>query len=146
MISFFVEGHPVAQPRPRPDTRGGKPRIYTPSTKGLKAWRNALMVEARLLRRTEVPETLDGPLMVALSFTIGRPKSHLTKKGNLRKSAPKHHVQKPDIDNLIKPVLDVLTRAGIWVDDTHVVICYAVKGWDDGGYREGAHIQIWEVE
>ena len=30
------------------------------------------------------------------------------------------HVQKPDADNLLKPVMDALSEAGVWQDDNQV--------------------------
>lgn len=34
---------------------------------------------------------------------------------------------KPDLDNLLKGVLDICTRLGYWLDDAQVVSIYAVK-------------------
>jgi Holliday junction resolvase RusA-like endonuclease len=30
------------------------------------------------------------------------------------------HVQKPDADNLLKPIMDALSEAGLWADDNQV--------------------------
>jgi Holliday junction resolvase RusA-like endonuclease len=43
----------------------------------------------------------------------------LNRKRDTAARIPK--VTKPDIDNLIKMVLDVLTKAEVWVDDNQVV-------------------------
>lgn len=39
--------------------------------------------------------------------------------------------KKPDIDNLIKQILDAMTRLGFWVDDKQVVVCNAVKQYSE---------------
>ena len=30
------------------------------------------------------------------------------------------HLKKPDVDNLLKPIVDGLTEAGMWIDDNQV--------------------------
>ena len=59
-------------------------------------------------------------LRVKLVFYMPRPKSHYRtgkNAGKLKESAPIFHIKKPDIDNLVKFVLDAL--AGVyWKDDT----------------------------
>lgn len=42
------------------------------------------------------------------------------KSGNPRDDAPGHHTKKPDGDNVAKPILDALTLARIWPDDSIV--------------------------
>jgi Holliday junction resolvase RusA-like endonuclease len=37
---------------------------------------------------------------------------------------------KPDVDNIVKIVLDALNRV-VYVDDTQVVLCVATKEWGD---------------
>jgi Holliday junction resolvase RusA-like endonuclease len=72
---------------------------------------------------------LEGPLRVNLFFFFPRPKSHYTKKG-LRPTAPDWHTIKPDVDNAMKPVLDVLTKAGFWRED-----CQVCSGLIEKKYR-----------
>lgn len=70
------------------------------------------------------------PLSTALGLTIAfnfeRPKSHFNRKGVLLPSSPKLHTKKPDIDNLIKFVLDAL-NGHLYVDDSQVVSISATK-------------------
>jgi len=117
-ISFFVQGIPKGQPRPRAFARkiGGKfvARVYDAGT--AEAWKSNIAVNSK----PYIPATpLELPLMVALRFYMPRPKSHFGKKG-LKESAPQIFVHKPDCDNLAKAVLDALTQLGFWKDDCQI--------------------------
>jgi len=70
----------------------------------------------------KVPES-DG----IVTFGIPMPKSWSTKKRAAMISAP--HKQKPDIDNLLKALLDAVYKddSGIW----RITVC---KRWADTGY------------
>lgn len=68
----------------------------------------------------EVPQT------VSLKFTLSMPDSWTHKKRGLMVGMP--HQQKPDIDNLIKGVLDALL-----VDDAHIHTVLASKVWGTRG-------------
>lgn len=120
--AFFARGTPAAQPRPRM-TRTG--RAYNPPT--ADAWKAAVKAAWRLASTSAEPFT--GHLKIHLQFMIPRPKSHLTSKGTLTKSAPLHHVQKPDLDNLAKGVLDALTNASAYRDDCQIVELRVGKVW-----------------
>jgi hypothetical protein len=70
------------------------------------------------------------PFCVALTFGFKRPKSHFTSKGVLKAGQIFDYVQKPDLDNLAKLVLDEMTRTQlIWRDDAQVVELNVNKGW-----------------
>ena len=93
MINFFVFGDPVPQGRPRFTTKPF-PMAYDPKTS--KDWKKVVATHARCSK----PDILEGPLHMSLSFYLKRPKS-LPKK-------VKHHIKKPDLDNLAKAVKDAL--------------------------------------
>lgn len=79
--------------------------------------------------RNVVHAPISGPVKISVTFWIQRPKSHFRKFG-LKASAPDQHVQKPDVDNLIKAVLDGMNGIA-WADDTQVVQVEARKAWCD---------------
>lgn len=122
VLSVFVEGDPVAQPRPRATSFAGRARMYDAGT--AKPWR-ARIAAAVLPLRPAAP--LEGPLSLELTFIMRRPKSHMRKNGTIRESAPTHPTGKPDLDNMVKAVTDELTQLSVWGDDSQVVIVTAKK-------------------
>ena len=81
----------------------------------------------------------EGAVDVFLEFVFSRPKSP-RKTPNQRK--PMEHVKKPDIDNLAKLVLDVLTRQGWWRDDTQVTMLLVQKRYAGPGDVSGCRIVV----
>lgn len=101
--ALFIAGTPKGQPRPKAYRRGAHAAVYDPGTAA--EWKFLI---ARAFEGVELP---DGPLCVSLKFQMPRPKSHYrTGKhaGKLKDSAPYWHTKKPDLDNLIKAVLDAM--------------------------------------
>ncbi len=60
-----------------------------------------------------------------LTFSFQRPKSHY-RSGKLKATSPKNHTTKPDIDNLVKFVMDALNR-NFWSDDSQIFSIEAKK-------------------
>lgn len=117
MISFRVLGVPVQQAGTKSvPTRAGR-RNITEGGKGLEQWRNDVSAAAYAARNGAAP--LDGPVAVRMWFRMPRPKS-----------APKRAywaAKRPDIDKLVRAVLDSLTVAGVIDDDARVVSLAAYK-------------------
>jgi Holliday junction resolvase RusA-like endonuclease len=57
-----------------------------------------------------------------------------------RPKTTKLEMPKPDVDNLVKGVLDGATQAGVWGDDSQVQVLIAVKRWANPGEEPGAII------
>ncbi len=115
-FTFFAEGTPFPQPRGIPNWA-----MHTITESGkVKPWKREV---SRGLNYFKVPTGVPrGALRVSGCFYVRRPKSHYTLKGTLKASAPKYPISKRvgDLDNLIKPVWDVMTRYGIWGDDSWI--------------------------
>src|SRR5215469_6690411 len=117
-ISFFVQGDPKGQPRPRAFARktasGFVARVYDAGT--AEGWKSAVAEAARpFLGQREVK-----PLNVSLAFYFRRPKIHFRSGKNstgLKPGAPLWHTSRPDCDNLAKAVLDALVVIGLIADD-----------------------------
>jgi Holliday junction resolvase RusA-like endonuclease len=78
------------------------------------------------------------PLHVSLRFSFVRPKSHLKKDGSLRKGKPQAMTRKPDVDKLVRPVLDALTGI-VWRDDSQVTAVWADKFY---GATNGCWVKV----
>ena len=128
MINENILGTPKAQPRVKAFSRGGKAGVFTPKT--ADSWRKT--VEIALKRHAD--KNLSGAIQVELNFYFARPKSHFrTGKFShiMKDDAPKHHLKKPDLDNLAKLPLDVLTKMRYFSDDSQVVNLLVTKEYAD---------------
>ncbi len=116
MICFRVQGNPRPQLRPRATARGKIAKVYkNPRTrKDQEAFLAAAMAYAP-------DEPMTAPLVVDLRFAMKRPKAA---KGL------QLHAKKPDLDNLIKLVLDALNGV-FWEDDKQIIEVCASKHYDD---------------
>src|SRR5437867_2944436 len=96
-VSFHVRGLPIAQGSMRAFLIKGKP-VVTANSKGLPAWRQAVNHEAQRV----AAGLMTGPIAVELTFLMPKPKSAPKKK---RIFATK----RPDLDKLVRSVLDAIT-------------------------------------
>lgn len=109
----ILQGPPVAMGRPR-FTRTG--RAYTAQTS--RTYKDE-QVKQLLAAKGKDWTPLDGILRIQITFIHPRTKRLLRVKGTL----PQGRIwrpKKPDIDNLIKMVLDIITKSEIWIDDNRV--------------------------
>lgn len=115
-ISFTVEAQPLAQPRPRARAfPNGGIQIYNPNNKAMKDYK-ALILEKFLEAKGDSDVPLDKPVEVTVQCWMKRPQTYLNKKYDDLLSP---HTQKPDLDNLAKPVLDALNGVA-WKDDSQI--------------------------
>lgn len=133
-ISIHVNGIPAPQGSKRHIGRG----IMVESSKAVKPWRDAVRTETQ--HRLGDP-ILDGPVIVAIVFRLPRPKGHTGKRG-LLPSAPRVPAVKPDLDKLVRAVLDGITDGGAIRDDAQVAVLAAQKTYADGPNVPGAVITI----
>ena len=115
---MIIELAPVACPRPRV-TRSG--RVYYPVK-----YREWVKEMKERLSDVYVP---DGPIIVEITFVIQRPQ-------RLGAGEREYHDKRPDIDNLVKSVLDALPID----DDARVVKIIADKFYASSD--EGPSIEL----
>ena len=113
-------GIPAAKPRPRV-TRWG---TYTPKNERYKEWEKNLTEQLEALKppRSKLLP-ISQPCQVELQFMFPRPIRLKTK------SAPGGlvpHQVRPDLDNLVKMVLDTMQTTG-WISDDKIVARIAAE-------------------
>ena len=130
-VVIKVMGEPIPQGSTRTFiTKSGKP-IITHSNKNLKEWRQRIATEAQKERPKRWD--MDHAILLGVDFLMPRPKT-LPKK-------VKEDIKRPDLDKLIRAVLDALT--GIYFkDDAQVVQVFAGKRYADRFEAAGAQITV----
>lgn len=110
----ILQGPPVAMGRPRFTKTG---RAYTAQTS--RTYKDE-QIKNLVAAKGEEWAPLDGILRIQVTFIHPRTKKlHL-----LRGELPQGRIwrpKKPDLDNLLKMVLDIITQSEIWIDDNRVV-------------------------
>lgn len=116
-LAVTVLGTPVPQGSMR---SLGPKRLVHSNAESLRPWRDTVAWQVRDSMVTGgLSEPLTGPLHMSITFTLPRPKS-----------APKARWapdRKPDIDKLLRALLDACTAGGAWADDAQVVSLTAAK-------------------
>ena len=124
-LDFFVAGIPKAQPRVKAFVRGGHAGVYTPES--AESWKQAVRLQAV----ANAPESaVAHPVRVELDFFLPRPKAHHKRDGSVKANSPVWHCKKPDLDNLIKAVVDAITDTQrVWLDDSQICQISATKSY-----------------
>lgn len=133
-VTFWCAGIP--QPQGSKSFKGFTPKghaVMAESAKHLDSWRVAVGWAGRAAMRRQ--PRLAGPLLVRLEFVLRRPVS-------LPKTRPTPPaVKKPDVDKLVRAVLDALTNV-VFDDDSQVVDVHATKRLAEVGETPGVHVRI----
>lgn len=140
-LLLTVRGLPVPQGSARAFIAAGRAFVATEGNRTsspLGAWRSAVATEARKAM-AEAPAWSD-PVSVSITFFMPRPKSHRRTNGELRPSAPGFPAGKPDLDKLVRAVLDALSVV-VFRDDAQVVSLTATKAYE-GVLPVGALIRV----
>lgn len=149
MLTIEVTGTPVPQGSTRAFVVNGR-AITTAANTKTKPWRQDV-VAAALNAIADDPDAgwpLLGPLGVEITFALPRIKAHYRtgrRANELRENAPRWSDKKPDIDKLQRAILDALTDAGVWRDDSQVAQVTARKEYAEPGHT-GASIRVVELD
>ena len=137
-VEFFVPGIP----RPQGSKRHLGNGVMVESSKHVKDWRAAVAYTAAQIM--DCRPDFAGGVAVTLRFEFQRPKSHYRSvKGTLqpKDSAPSKVTTKPDIDKIVRAVLDACAGV-VWADDAQVYWVEAEKVY---GPRPGVSITVSEA-
>lgn len=129
VLDVFVAGRPAPQGSKR-YLGAGRPMVE--SSKAVEPWRADIR---GTIGRHHAGPPLTGAVEVKLSFVLPRPVS--TPK---RRTPPAS--KRPDLDKLVRAVLDAITSAGVWVDDSQVVDLRATKRLAKIGETAGCRILV----
>jgi len=130
-FTLVVKGDPVAQARPR----FSRSRAYNKQAHLLNSqqWEVAAQAPHR-----GIP--LKGPISLTIDFVMPIPDSWSQKKKDVLEDS--FHEKKPDIDNLLKWILDVLS--GIVIADDRQICCVQCK--KRYGKEPRTEIEVWKEQ
>ncbi len=105
----------------------------------LKAWQERVVAFVESQRGEQV----DGPVQLEVEVVLQRPPSHLTSKGQLRKSAPREatSLRCGDATNHLKAIEDAL-KGVLWKDDRQVIANACSKRYAETGEESGARVTV----
>lgn len=142
IVTLDVRGVPVPQGSVS-QWRMPNGKTATKYPPGVYRWRAQVQEAAMRLG----VETFTGAVEVHLGFDLQRAQAHFGTGRNLniiKASAPPYPINRKsgDIDKLTRCILDALTDAAIWNDDSQVVTVIASKRYAD---RPGVLIKVAEI-
>ncbi len=118
-LKVFIPGEPCAQGRPRFSTAGGFVRAYDPAkSRNYKAYVKAVCADAA--EKQGWLFNTDLPLEVELIAGLSIPSSKSKKWKQAAAEGVEKPTKKPDVDNLIKIIMDALSGV-IYKDDKQII-------------------------
>jgi len=141
-LAFRVGG----TPRPQGSKRHVGHGVLIEMSKDLAPWRQEVAWYCRATLNGGGTYAA-GPVEVSLSFYLARPKGHYgtgRNAGQVKPGAPCWPAGRPDLDKLVRAVLDGLAIGGAFNDDSQVAELIASKRWADDACPPG--VQVWVRE
>lgn len=130
-ITFFAEGIPTPQGSKIVRRHGDKAWLADVNSKALKSWRENVKQKAQEVMGERSP--FDCALEVTATFFLPRPSSVTRDLPNV----------KPDLDKLLRGLLDSLTPC--MVNDSRVCVVTCDKQYADFDKSPGVQVQIKEI-
>jgi Holliday junction resolvase RusA-like endonuclease len=135
-VRFQVQGRPQQKGSKRSvyrNRKGGGVNVYqVDANERARPWQQAVAGAARMAMAEAALDLFPGPVMVQLFMSFARPQNHYGTGRNrwtLRAAAPGEMATTPDIDKLVRTVLDGLSGT-VFRDDCQVVELVARKVYD----------------
>ena len=143
MIEFTIPGEPRGKSRPRVvRLKNGASTSYTPD----KTVAYEALARPRLRQQwpsVELPFPDKTPVCVTITACFGIPKSASRKTRAAMLSGQNYPTKKPDVDNVIKIVLDALNGFA-WHDDAQVVLLQVTKEYTE--HEPFVRVQVTEYQ
>lgn len=138
-IAFTVFGIPAPKGSKRAFAVGGRAMVVDDNKPALRDWTRQVNDKLQGLAEAGLP-TLDGPLYVVARFYMPKPKSAPKR----RRTWPD---KKPDLDKLLRALLDPLVKTRLIADDARIVELHAEKRYaEDAGVKPCADVSVWTFE
>ena len=125
-VTFRVDGQPHAKGRPRFTRKGGFVRAYT-DEKTL-AYESIIRQAAQKSMGGSEPLKTALDAFVYISFAV--PLSYSKKRKEACLNGLERHTKKPDIDNVVKAVLDGCDKV-IFENDSQIINLYVTKKYGE---------------
>ena len=125
MIKYEI----VGIPRPQGSKKSLGNGIMIESSKYVKDWRAFARLKADQAMQEHEFICKPNPVFVEVCFFFDRPQKHFLKSG-LRKESPVFHTIVPDVDKLLRALLDSM-KGVIFKDDSQVARVSAMKLYGD---------------
>jgi Holliday junction resolvase RusA-like endonuclease len=126
VVTFMVDGNPVAKGRPRFAKRGKFVQTYTPQK--TKDYESLVMDAASAAMG--VTEPLTTPVKILIYIRMPIPASYSKKKHQDCLDQLIRPTKKPDWDNVAKAITDALNGI-VYVDDCQIVEAHVTKRYSD---------------
>ena len=129
MISFTVYGKPQQMGSKTAFVRGGKAILTDTNRERIQTWHSSIAAAAAAAMNGQ--PIMHGPVRVAVEFWFSRPSSHFRTGKNanlLSRSSPEFHAQTPDVDKLLRCLLDGMSGV-VYSDDRQVFETFASRKW-----------------
>lgn len=129
MIDLIIYGKPIGKGRPRfGRTKSGKPVTYTPQQ--TKNYEQEIATTAQCAMFGKL--LMEGPVKVEIHAFF----YHKTKTGS--------HASRPDLDNIVKAILDGLNGV-VFKDDACVAVLLASKSYVNDEEKERVEVVVGNV-
>jgi Holliday junction resolvase RusA-like endonuclease len=131
-IMFTVYGTPTPKGRPRFSTRGKFPVAYTPEKTKTYETEVGMMAKAAM----GASEALEGALEAFIYVTFPVPASYSKKRTEACLNDTEKHTKRPDLDNVIKAVIDGMDKI-VFNNDSQITSIHSTKV-----YGEVAKVEV----
>lgn len=137
MIKFFVPGQPVGKGRPRFRKNSKKP--YTPEkTRDQEETVKAIAWKTMYENGRIAPTDKLCAVFVDAAYKVG---TSFTKKRKAMCYAQRERPGKPDIDNVVKLIMDAMNNV-VYKDDTQAVMTASLKRYAVEGEEPGVTVTV----
>lgn len=131
MVNFTVYGPPQGKARPRFRKIGNFVQTYTPAK--TKSYEDEIKMFAKAAMGATEP--LETPVEVFLYIRNTVPASYSKKRTEACLTNTEKHIKKPDLDNVIKSVIDGMDKI-VFLNDSQITSIHSTKVYGEVGKVE----------